>query len=89
MKLFNYSDLSKEAIQQLVQRNVDPGNEIRAVVEDILANVRQHGDRALYDYAIKFDKVTLSKLYLDRSRAGRDCRYSITGTKTGFRDRLQ
>ncbi len=67
MKIYNYSNLCKSDIAKLVQRNVDPGNEIRAVVEDILANVRQHGDRALYDYAIKFDKVTLSKLYLDRA----------------------
>jgi histidinol dehydrogenase len=35
-----------------------------AIVEEVLANVQQHGDRALLDYAQKFDKVTLSKLYL-------------------------
>jgi histidinol dehydrogenase len=67
MRQFNYSDLSKSDIAKLVQRNVDPANEIRAIVEEVLANVQQYGDKALYDYAGKFDKVTLNKLYLDKS----------------------
>lgn len=62
MKTYNYSDLSKADIQKLVQRNVDPAEEIRAVVEDIIENVRTHGDRALFDYAAKFDKVELRDL---------------------------
>lgn len=66
MKTYNYSDLSKEAIQKLVQRNVDPGDEIRSVVEDIITNVRNHGDRALFDYAAKFDKVELKSLSVDK-----------------------
>ena len=65
MKVFNYSDLSKSDIEQLVQRNVDPANEIRAIVEDVIAHVQQNGDSALFDYAHKFDKVELEKLYLD------------------------
>jgi histidinol dehydrogenase len=62
MKTYNYSDLSKEDIQKLVQRNVDPTEEIRAVVEDIVANVRNDGDKALFDYAARFDKVELESL---------------------------
>jgi histidinol dehydrogenase len=67
MKTYNYSDLNKSDITKLVQRNVDPANEIRAIVEEVLATVQQNGDRALFDYAEKFDKVTLSKLYLDKA----------------------
>jgi histidinol dehydrogenase len=67
MKIYNYSDLNKSDIAKLVQRNVDPANEIRAIVEEVLATVQQNGDRALFDYAEKFDKVTLSKLYLDKA----------------------
>jgi histidinol dehydrogenase len=66
MKRYNYSDLTKQDIQKLVQRNVDPANEIRAIVEEVISNVRQHGDSALIDYALKFDKVELDKLYLDK-----------------------
>jgi histidinol dehydrogenase len=67
MKIYNYSQLSPSDITTLVQRNVDPANEIRAIVEEVLANVKQHGDRALIDYAQKFDKVELDKLYLDKN----------------------
>ncbi|SDD44886.1 histidinol dehydrogenase [Mucilaginibacter pineti] len=66
MKLYNYSELSTAEIGQLVQRNIDPANEIRAIVEEVIDNVQQHGDNALLDYAQKFDKVTLTKLYLDK-----------------------
>jgi len=66
MKVFNYSDLTKADILDLVQRNVDPANEIRTIVEDVIAHVQQNGDSALLDYALKFDKVELDKLYLDK-----------------------
>ncbi|TWI98047.1 histidinol dehydrogenase [Mucilaginibacter frigoritolerans] len=64
MKTYNYSDLSTDDIRKLVQRNVDPANEIRTIVEDVIANVNKHGDSALLNYALKFDKVELNKLYL-------------------------
>jgi histidinol dehydrogenase len=67
MKTYNYSDLSKDDIIKLVERNVDPANEIRAIVDEVLTNVQQNGDRALFDYANKFDKVVLDKLYLDKA----------------------
>lgn len=66
MKIYNYSELSKADIAKLVQRNVDPANEIRAVVEEVIANVREYGDDALIGYAKKFDKVELDRLYLDK-----------------------
>ena len=66
MKTYNYSDLSASDIQSLVQRNVDPANEIRGIVEDIITKVKAHGDNALLDFALKFDKVELEKLYLDK-----------------------
>ena len=66
MKIYNYSDLSKSDIQKLVQRNVDPANEVRAIVEAVIAEVRANGDKALFGYAAKFDKVGLDKLYLDK-----------------------
>src|SRR3569833_1300130 len=67
MKIYEYSSLDKEQIKQLVQRNVDPANEIRAIVEDVISHVQQNRDSALIDYALKFDKVELEKLYLDKS----------------------
>jgi histidinol dehydrogenase len=66
MKSYNYSNLSKTDISKLVQRNVDPAHHVRDAVEEILANVKLHGDNALYDYALKFEKVVLDKLYLTK-----------------------
>ncbi len=67
MKTYNYSDLSSSEINTLVQRNVDPANEVRDIVEEILAKVKLHGDTALYDYALRFEHVVLDKLYLTKS----------------------
>ena len=50
MKTYNYSALSSSDIANLVQRNVDPANEIRAIVEEVLASVKLNGDTALIDY---------------------------------------
>lgn len=66
MKTYNYKDLSKDDVQKLVQRNVDPANEVRGIVEEVIANVKANGDKALLDYALKFDKIVLDKLYLDK-----------------------
>jgi len=66
MKTYNYSDLSTADIAKLVQRNVDPANHIRDIVEEILANVKLNGDKALYEYALKFDGVVPDKLYLNK-----------------------
>jgi len=66
MKIYDYSELSPAEVQKLVQRNVDPANEVRTIVEEVIAKVKEHGDSALLDYAHKFDKVKLEKLYLDK-----------------------
>lgn len=67
MKKYYYSDLSDSDIKRLVQRNADPANEIRSAVEEIIATVKQNGDKALIDYAQKFDQVALNKLYLGKA----------------------
>ena len=66
MKTYKYSDLSKTDIQKLIQRNADPADEIRAVVEDVIENVRTNGDKALFEYAAKFDKVDLKSLVIGK-----------------------
>jgi histidinol dehydrogenase len=63
LKVYNYNELSKTDIEQLILRNTDAGNEIRETVESILANVKQNGDQALRNYALQFDKVTLDALF--------------------------
>lgn len=65
LKTYTYQDLTAADIANLTSRNTDPNNTIQDTVLDIIQTVQQVGDKALHDYASKFDKVTLDKLYLD------------------------
>ncbi|RKO72973.1 histidinol dehydrogenase [Sphingobacterium puteale] len=65
LKKYDYHSLKEEERQQLVTRNTDPNNAIQDVVQDIIQQVRIQGDTVLREYAEKFDKVQLNKLFLD------------------------
>lgn len=67
LKTYTYKELSKEEIDELVQRNSDPNHSIQATVSEIINEVRQQGDVSLINYAAKFDQVQLEKLYLDKA----------------------
>ncbi|MBR0408563.1 MAG: histidinol dehydrogenase [Clostridia bacterium] len=41
---------------------IQAGNEIEAIVDEIIGNVRQNGDQALIQYAAKFDKANLTSV---------------------------
>ncbi|WP_313190103.1 histidinol dehydrogenase [Sphingobacterium sp.] len=64
LETYLYKDLSKEQIQELVNRNTDPNHAIQDTVLNIMEEVKEHGDQALKSYAKKFDKVDLEQLYL-------------------------
>ncbi len=65
LKKYDYQSLGKKELQQLVARNTDPNNAIQEVVQDIIQQVQSQGDIVLREYASKFDKVQLDKLFLD------------------------
>ncbi|WP_256012596.1 histidinol dehydrogenase [Desertivirga xinjiangensis] len=71
LKTYTYTELSEAAIDKLVSRNADENNSIGERVESIIAAVRAKGDFALLEFAEAFDKVKLSRLYLDRDEIGR------------------
>jgi histidinol dehydrogenase len=52
----------KSTWQDLLKRPALSGQDMNAIVMPVLENVRQNGDRALYEYTEKFDHVTLSSL---------------------------
>ena len=45
---------------------VAPAVDVAAVVSDIIANVRQNGDKAVLEYNLKFDKAKLDTLLVSR-----------------------
>lgn len=55
---------SKAVWPELFQRNIPDDREIDKAVEEIIANVRAHGDRALIDYADRFDHCHISRIEL-------------------------
>ena len=59
IKLFRYNEIDRS---EIFSRELSSTKNIEAVVEDIIANVRANGDKALYEYCEKFDKVSLSSL---------------------------
>ena len=58
IKILNSREVSRDEIFARVM----PSFNVEEIVTDIIANVRKNGDKALYEYAEKFDKVTLSSL---------------------------
>ena len=44
-----------EFFKQLEKRNGETNKEITAVVNEILENVKENGDKAVKDYTVKFD----------------------------------
>ncbi|POY37851.1 histidinol dehydrogenase [Solitalea longa] len=64
LKTYNYNELSDPQLKQLITRNADSSNEIGSVVEEIISNVKANGDKALFNYAEKFDKISLSSLFI-------------------------
>jgi histidinol dehydrogenase len=53
---------SREVSRDEIFARVMPSFNVEEIVTDIIANVRKNGDKALYEYAEKFDKVKLSSL---------------------------
>ncbi|MXV15142.1 histidinol dehydrogenase [Hufsiella ginkgonis] len=66
LKIYHYDTLTDSAINELTRRNTDDGNEIRERVQDIIENVKSHGDAALFSYAERFDGVLLRELFIGK-----------------------
>ncbi len=58
IKIMNVSEVSRDEIFSRVM----PAFNVEAIVSDIIQNVREKGDAALYEYAEQFDKVSLDAL---------------------------
>ena len=65
MKVYNYKGLSKSKIKELCSRQIEDDKLVEERVADIIKTVKNDGDKALINFAKVFDKVELTKLYLD------------------------
>ena len=55
IRIYKYGEVSNDEIFARAEAKVD----VAGIVSDIIANVRQNGDAALFEYSEKFDKVSL------------------------------
>lgn len=59
---FEYKNLSKQKLDELIVRNNDTDYKIRSQVEAIIDSVKSDGDKALVDFAKRFDNTLLTEL---------------------------
>ncbi len=58
IKIYNYNEVSKEEIFARVEMKTD----VEGIVSEIIENVKENGDSALFTYCAKFDNAILSSL---------------------------
>ena len=51
---------TKSIMKDLIKRSPDNYGPYEATVKEIIANVRENGDRAVFDYTLKFDKADIN-----------------------------
>ncbi len=59
MRVVTYRDRDYGAFARSLDRRAEPAGEVRAAVEEIVAEVRRAGDRALLDFTERFDGARL------------------------------
>lgn len=68
MQILHYEKLSKAQREQALQRPVmSVGAEIQAIVANVIKEVREFGDKALIEQALKFDKAQISSIKLSKN----------------------
>ncbi len=61
MRILSLNEETKQnLLENLLQRSPDQYEEYEAVVKDILKDVKERKDQAIFDYTLKFDKFALS-----------------------------
>lgn len=54
-------------ISDILTRDINLETGVESIVSDVIENVKQNGDKALFDYCEKFDGAKLSSLEVDKS----------------------
>lgn len=55
------TDTKKDILTNLLKRNPDNYAQYQGVVSEVIANVKTNGDKALFEYALKFDKAEINE----------------------------
>lgn len=71
MKIYKYTDLSEQNIEELCLRQLADDASIAERVKEIITQVKADGDKALKSYALQFDKVNLDQLFIEKEEIGK------------------
>ena len=67
MQILHYEKLNKAQKKQALERPaINAGAQIQAIVAQIISQVREFGDKALIEQALKFDKAEISSVKLGK-----------------------
>ncbi|MCR5625237.1 MAG: histidinol dehydrogenase [Lachnospiraceae bacterium] len=62
MRIVELDESTKNnVLENLLQRSPNQYGKYQAAVDEILDNVKKNGDKALFDYTLKFDNVSINK----------------------------
>jgi histidinol dehydrogenase len=67
LKIYSYTDLSEQNIEDLCLRQLSDDNTIADRVKSIISRVKEEGDNALFSFAQDFDQIELKQLYIEKS----------------------
>jgi len=67
LKIYSYTDLSAQNIEDLCLRQLSDDKTIADRVKSIISKVKEEGDNALFSYAQDFDKIELQQLFIEKS----------------------
>lgn len=74
MRILDYKTLDENQKKQALERPVvQAKDEILAIVESIIKEVRQKGDKALIEHALQFDKTHISNIKVDKDEIKKAC----------------
>jgi len=65
----------KDILRTLLKRNTGSYSDYEKTVNDIIENIKENGDKALFEYTLKFDKFTLTPENIKVTRAEIDEAY--------------
>ena len=59
-KLFLTEDNMKDVLNELIKRSPNHYGEFEKIVSDIISDIKQRKDEAVFEYTLKFDKFALN-----------------------------
>lgn len=67
LKFYDFNNLTKQNIHQLCSRSISDDYLVKSTTEEIIECVKMDGDKALLNYAEKFDRITLPSLLIEKN----------------------